>query len=105
MSNKIHWRVADAPTGRYRSFQKRGWPMGWSDKNQTRAIATILCEDSYAPEKARSGEHAELSVRLAIRKEEEKNWQWRRLVTRFTTLDAAKAAAQAYYDANPHRFT
>ena len=29
---KLHWQVAPSPTGRYRSFDKRGWPTAYYGK-------------------------------------------------------------------------
>lgn len=61
-SLKIRWEVMPAPTGRYRSFQERGWPHAYSG---TWPIAFIICSDSYHFRDVKTGKHAPLKVRVA----------------------------------------
>jgi hypothetical protein len=41
MTLKIKWKVADAPTGRYRSFQSRSWPSASVNDKQ---VAYVVCK-------------------------------------------------------------
>lgn len=100
MMTKLIWRVQPAPTGRYRSFEKRGWPDASYDDADESPAAMITSEDAYAPSRIKTGEHAELIVHIA-------DWsippsfKWRQAKKRCKTLAEAKALAQAIIDANP----
>lgn len=60
---KVIWKVAEAPTGMYRSFERRGWPVAhYADGS---VAACISCEDDYCPRDVREGKHAPLTVRVA----------------------------------------
>lgn len=97
--DKITWKVASAPTGRYRSFEHRGWPHAyWSDGL---TCAFISCEDSYTPARARGEQtHAELVVWVAIVREDKAQWQNCRLKQRCTSLAQAKELVQKFWEAN-----
>lgn len=101
---KLKWKMADAPTGRFKSFHKRGWPSATKHGTDI-PMASIECEDSYTADKAKSGEHAELIVRIADwtppTDKTKARWQWRTLKARFTSLEAAKAAALETLIKNP----
>jgi hypothetical protein len=88
---QVKWKVAEAPTGRYRSFEKRGWPSA-SFKGTDRSAIAIYCDDSYTPQRARDGMHGELMVCIADYSVEGPGFKWRTLKARFKTLDEAKAA-------------
>jgi hypothetical protein len=62
--NKVVWHVAPVPTGRYRSFERRGWPTANYGKHGLIA-ASISCDDEYYPSDVREGKHAPLTVRIA----------------------------------------
>jgi hypothetical protein len=95
----IKWQVAPAPTGRYRSFANRTWPIGYYNGTETPA-ALILCEDDYTAKRAKSGVHAELRVRIADHSVTP--WEWRQLKRRYAQLDEAKTAAETFLSNNPH---
>lgn len=100
---KLKWTVQPASTGRYRSFEKRGWPHAhYADGS---AAAYISCEQAYRPDIAKSGEHGELTVRVAeypaVRAPGAQAFHWRTIKARFATLEAAKAAAQRFIDQRP----
>lgn len=90
IEKKIKWSVSPEPTGRYRSFDKRGWPTADWKNEQESACACIYCADDYSIRRAKSGNHAELEVRVA--NHSQKPWRWATLKNRFKTLDEAKAA-------------
>lgn len=103
---KLKWKVAEAPTGRYRSFQKRGWP-GATYVGTTRVAVMLQCEDDYAPYRVRSNDHKPLTVYVAqhyiMESTPDKRWsfKWRKLVAHATTLEEAKALATKAIGAHP----
>ncbi len=104
-AEKLKWRVDSPPTGRYRSFDRRGWPT--ADYPNGDFAASIVCADEYIPSKIKSGEHAPLEVWIAdwnIPPEERgKRGRWvrRKMKGTFPTLKAAQAAAQQLIDQHP----
>ena len=113
--HKLIWRVDPAPTGRYRSFQKRGWPSAHYDDKDERPAAMIQCEDDYDPQDVRAGTHKELTVYVADYrpfvgdimihegnpKDRDGRFKWRKAKERAKTLDDAKRIAQSIIDNNP----
>ena len=99
---KLKWQVAPAPTGRYRSFEKRGWPS--ADYETGQPAITLYCDTGYSASAAKSGEHGEITVAIAVWREREglsPTFDWRRLKARFSTLQAAKEAAELFIGRNP----
>jgi hypothetical protein len=101
---KLKWKMADAPSGRFKSFHKRGWPSATKAGTDI-PMASIECEQSYTPAIAKDGTHGPLTVRIADwtppTDKTKARWQWRTLKERFTSLEAAKAAALATLLKNP----
>lgn len=96
----IRWKVAEAPTGPYRSFHGRAWPMAhWKNDAQV-VCASIECQSNYSAAAVRDGSHGELSVRIADHGVKPV-WEWKRLKARFKTLDEAKAALEQFLMKNP----
>lgn len=101
---KITWKVAEPPSGRFRSFHKRGWPSAGIGPNSQAAIS-IYCEDDYRPARVKTGEHAELKVTVAewfTREGNTPSFHWRTMKQRFATLDEAKKFATEWYLAHPN---
>ena len=102
---KIRWKVEAAPTGQYRSFERRGWP-GASYANGDAAVM-IRCEDDYVPSLVREGKHAPLSVYVShwsVTPEEKAKrggFVWRKLKSTYPTLKEAQAAAAKVIDEHP----
>lgn len=103
---KLKWKLPDAPTGRFRSFDKRGWPSA-TYKGTDKMAAMISCALAYNASLARdpvlhNGTLLELTVLLAdyTRVEHGGSWKWRTLKQRFNTLAAAKDAAEKYLTDN-----
>lgn len=90
---KTKWRVHAAPTGQYRSFQYRSWPSLEYEDGQL--AASIHCEDSYSAPTAKSGRHAPLRVHIYDYSLGAQHRKCRVLVERYSSLDKAKAAAEA----------
>lgn len=61
---KFKWMVDAMPTGRYRSFQKRGWPSMVTNDEKCRLVASIIDVDGdgYVGHKSKSE-----SLRLKVR--------------------------------------
>jgi len=98
MKIKHKWNVSDEPTGRYRSFEKRMWPMARYENGEV--AAAIYCLDSYIPVDAKTGRHDELTVTIADHSVSP--WRWRTLKARFATLDEAKKAVKDFIEKYPH---
>jgi len=62
MELKFVWVVAEVPTGRYRSFQKRGWPTAWYNGRNGKPVAFLSSEDDYVPANVKTGNHTEIKV-------------------------------------------
>ena len=89
---KLKWKVQPEPTGRYRSFEHRGWPQAELSNGDT--VAIITCDDSYVPALAKAGHHKPLKVRVADYSRTP--GQWYVLKERFETLDKAKKGVVAF---------
>ena len=101
---KIRWKVSPEPTGRYRSFDRRGWP--FAEYADGRSAARIQSEDDYVPSLVREGKHTPLEVYVAdysITPTEEKPapWKWRRMKSEFATLKEAQEAVVKLLAAHP----
>lgn len=104
MSVKLTWRVADPPTGRYRSFYPRGWPSAQWPSGQPAAV--IYCDDSYTPARGRGeATHGPLKVCVAdhsVRTAEGRpTFRWRTCSHRPETLAEAKALAERVLGKHP----
>jgi len=94
---KLKWKVEPPPTGRYKSFDKRGCPS--ADYPNGNCAINIYCDDPYIPSNVKEGKHSPLTVRIAdyskpSNPETGEGFTWRNLVQRFTTLKIAKEIAQ-----------
>lgn len=103
---RLKWKMADAPTGRYRAFEKRGWPsLMYTDAAEEGTIAAMLrCNISYHTRVAESGEHPPITVHIAFFRINERGietFDWRKLKKEFANLEEAKAAAEKYVRENP----
>lgn len=101
---RLRWRVQDVPTGRWRSFDKRGWPTADYDNGET--AAAIHCEDDYRPSQVREGKHAPLTLRIADYSKPSNpttgsGWTWVKATKQFATLEEAKRGAERILQAHP----
>jgi len=94
---KIKWEVSPAPTGPYRSFQKRSWPVGMFNDNKQRVL--LRCADEYVPARVKTGDHAEIEVWLDLWNGEKTKLV--RMTNRCATLQEAKAQASDFLDRRP----
>jgi len=100
---KLKWRVQPEPTGPYSSFFVRGWPSAKFEDGRTAAV--IHCDDDYVPRNARTGNHGELTVRIAwwtAKLDGRFTFEWRTLKKRVKTLPEAKELALAFFRKYPN---
>ncbi len=97
---KYKWRVQPEPTGRYRSFEKRGWPDAHYCDETESPCADIICEEEYVPRDVKSGDHPPLTLRIADHSQ--KPWKWVRARKQFNTLTEAKEGLKAILKAHQH---
>ena len=102
MSAAIYWKVGPAPTGRYRSFQRRSWPIAYY-KGSDKPAFFLECADDYEPQAAKTGSHAPIYVVACHHNHPSSPNSWARLKMRepFSSLDAAKAACLAALNEKP----
>jgi len=104
MALKLKWRVDPVPTGRYRSFEKRGWPSA-EYENQDAAVA-LYCKNEYCPADVKTGDHAPITIRVAQWRPKEERakkgaFTWRQFKKQAKTLKEAKELAKAFLEAHP----
>lgn len=98
---KLKWKVSEAPTGLYRSFQKRAWPMAFAGDDP---YANIVCERSYTPDRARGNNLYGAKLKVYVRVPSapfSDSWKWAKLREEFDLLSEAKEAAQSFFDRHP----
>lgn len=93
MAKKItlKWRVDPEPTGRYCSFQKRGFPS--ADYPGERPAADIRCKESYVPSLHKDATNLELELFVAqyyVGEAGNETFKWRRLKKRASSIKEAK---------------
>jgi len=93
----IKWEVSPAPTGPYRSFHRRSWPLGIVN-GKNRVI--FLCEDDYVPASVKAGNHSPITIKVDVFKDDEMKLV--RMVQTSPTLADAKARAKKFFVTNPH---
>lgn len=105
---KLYWKVQPEPTGRYRSFEHRGWPCAYYDKScgqdvGSKPAAFLYCEDDYRPSDVRLGNHKEIKVSILHHTHPERGNSWKvfYLRKRAATLDEAKQMVQEFLEKNP----
>jgi hypothetical protein len=95
---KLKWKVAEAPTGPYRSFHKRAWPA--ASYPNGKPAAWLNCEDDYRPRDVREGRHKPITITLAHHQHPEagNSWKVMRLKGQAATLQEAKDHVQAFLE-------
>jgi maltose-binding protein MalE len=97
---KYKWKVEPKPTGRYSSFDRRGWPSAETPSGE--AIAILSCATEYIPSLVKSGKHEPITMRIRIRSQKNPTtWIWAKFTEQFATLPDAKNALQRYLQAHP----
>ena len=99
---KLKWSVCPAPTGRFRSFEKRGFP--FADYENGRPAAKIECDKSYIPEH-RTATDLSLTVYVAewyVREDDDVlTFKWRRVKKTASSIAEAKEIAAIVLERNP----
>ena len=102
---KLKWKTGIVPKGRWKSFQKRDWPN--ANYESGLPAIDIIGEESYNLDRVKTGNHSELTVRVAQyhHTEELKRkhgaFSWRILKQRFTSLNEAKEAGGNFIQRHP----
>lgn len=101
---KIKWKVSEPPSGKYRSFEPRGWPSAYFIDKEQNPAGYILCEDEYIPKNVKTGNHRTLALYVADYSKsnaETGRFVWRKAKKYFTTLQEAKEALDRIYKKYP----
>lgn len=110
MSVKLYWKVEPEPTGRYRSFARRGWPSAYyvtggvrTDTEKLKPAAFLVCDDDYDPPKVRTGQHRPIEIIVLHHQHPQAGNSWKRFRLKETgdTLDRAKQIVQKFLDEHP----
>lgn len=98
---KLKWKVGEKPTGRYRSFAKRGWPT--AEYPCGKPAAFLRCDDSYTPSNLALGNHSPITVHLCHHQHPKRgnSWAVMRSKITFETLRDAKDYVQSFVDSHP----
>jgi hypothetical protein len=94
---KYTWRVSPVPIGRYKSFNKRGWPFAEYENGDI--ACHIICKDSYSKYTMLTGLHSVLTVMVADHSSGK--LVNRNLKQTFKTLNEAKTAFKRFIKAHP----
>ena len=102
---KLIWKVDEKPTGKFRSFERRGWPS--ADYENGNFAVEILCGSEYVPADVREGKHGPLTLRIADYSRPSNvatgaGWTAVKSKNQFATLKEAKAAAVEILLAYPY---
>jgi len=95
---KIKWEVSPAPNGPYRSFQTRGWPIGFLPNGQRVLLSSL---DEYVPAKVKAGDHQPVAVSVDVFNEAYGTTKLVTLKKQGATLAEAKAIAADFFERNP----
>lgn len=98
---KPKWKVQPAPTGRYKSFEKRGWPSLEFADGRVVGYIYSTAKESYVPRRVIDGTHAPLKFIMYDYSEGAQKRKSLRSKREFTSLDDAKRALEACVAANP----
>lgn len=100
---KLKWRVDPAPTGRYRSFSRRGWPSADYANGECAACIVSVNDVEYTPANAKAND-MQLKVKIACwyvcKEDGVLTFKWRNSIAIYNSLAEAKAAASKLLDAN-----
>lgn len=101
----VTWRVQKAPCGRYRSFDRRGWPQAFHMKDgDENIIAELVCERHEYAAWCRESTDLELRVRLWLySRTEEGRYKTHVKISRltFSSINEAKAWHKKFITAHP----
>lgn len=99
---KLKWYVQPAPTGRYRSFERRAFPSAdYIGFPRALAAASLHCKDDYVPADVKVGNHAEITIRVAMWNKETNGFNWVKIEQKAKTVKEAKQVAEDFINSNP----
>ena len=99
MPRSIRWEVSPKPTGLYRSFHRRGWPIGFHKETGQRVL--IRCAEEYSPKAVREGTHPPLTVCIDIWDKDNGGLKLVILHAKPETLKDAKDLAEKFFKQRP----
>lgn len=94
---KLTWRVGVAPTGQYRSFERRAWPS--ADYKNGKAAAFMSHADSYEPSLHKDAEGLGIKLHVAVWVlQDDGHWvfKWRVLNKRATSIKEGKEIMEEF---------
>lgn len=89
---KIIWKVGPKPTGKYRSFQTRGWPTA---EIGNEIVAALYCDEPYTGFNSRRTDLL-ITVRVTDRFGPD-TWEWKQLKLRAKSVAEAKQLVATFY--------
>lgn len=95
---RYKWEVSPKPTGRYSSFEHRGFPSAYYENGV--AAAHMVCEDEYRPADVKIGKHKPIKLRIADHSITP--WKWRTIIGEYKTVQDAKEAFVRVLKKYPH---
>lgn len=100
MKTKLTWRVIPEPTGRYRSFARRGWPH--AEYTNGRRAAYISSDTAYRGSlRGADVQDLSLTIHVAKHRHDCAGFDWYTLKVQSPNLPHAKERVQHFIDANP----
>lgn len=97
MAVKLKWRLAEKPTGPYRSFYPRHWPQAWVDDHLVASLSSTSDRAYSRP----IAESEELRIFVYDYRGGVQARAMRSLKARPVGVKAAKELVQRFYSANP----
>lgn len=101
---KLYWKVSPQPTGRFRSFEKRGFPYAYYKNGEM--AARIDANVSYDPSIHRTANDLQISVFVAewyVREVDSYlTFRWRKAKSVVTSISAAKELVNTLLKSNPN---
>lgn len=100
----IKWTAGDKPTGKYKSFANRAWPVACLKNERESPVAALVCEESYVSSNVNPSKP--IYVRLAFYHSPEDRiikgaFTWQKFKMPFNTLKEAKAGAVMFMKKYP----
>lgn len=101
---KVKWKVQPEPTGRYRSFESRGWPFAEDEKERPLAHIYSKENESYCPKDVKTGNHGPLVLHVAKYSDCAHSFTWRRIKAEYKTVQECKDAFAKFVEDHPGYF-
>ena len=99
---KLQWKVSEAPTGPYRAFYDRAWPVAYY-KGTSKPAVFLHCPEGYVPALVKDGKHSPITIIVLHHNHPDEPTSWKRfqLKAKAVTLEQAKQRAEAFLMGHP----